>query len=100
MRPQVIFNEIRDRDPCMLRWVDIMARIGGGRAKVKFEAPFFCWVCDQILMIEDYAYAGSDFRGDIDLPLPPGAQWRDIGKKRNPKMLIMFLYFYILCFYE
>ena len=65
LRPQVVFNEIRARDPCMLRWVEIMARIGGGGAKVKFEAPFFHWLSDQILMIEDYAYAGTDFRISI-----------------------------------
>ena len=57
MRPQVIFTEFRARDPCMLRWVEIMAHTGGGRAKVKFKASFFRWLSDQILMIEDYAYA-------------------------------------------
>ena len=61
-----------------------MARTGGGKAKVKFEAAFFCQLRDQILMIEDYAYAGKDFRGDPDLPLPPGAQWGDIGKNKKP----------------
>ena len=77
-----------------------MARIGGGRAKVKFEAAFFHWMHDQILMIEDYAYVGTNFRDDTNLPLAPGAQWGDICKKQNPKMLIMFLYFifYVLCF--
>ena len=49
-------------------------------------------------MIEDYAYVGKDFRGDPNLPLPLGAQWGDIGNKKNPKMVIMFLCFYILCF--
>ena len=44
MRPQVIFTEFRDRNPCMLRWVEIMARTGGGRAKVKFKAAFFRWL--------------------------------------------------------
>ena len=44
MRPQVIFTELRARDPRMLRWVEIMARTGGGRAKVKFEAAFFRWL--------------------------------------------------------
>ena len=66
----------------MLQWVEIMARTRGGRAKVKFEAPFFRWLNDQILMIEDYAYAGTDIQGDPNLPLPPGAQWGDIGKKQ------------------
>ena len=29
-------------------------------------------------MVEDYAYVGTDFRGDPDLSLPPGAQWGDV----------------------
>ena len=49
-------------------------------------------------MVEDYAYAGTDFRGNPDLPLPPSAQWGDIGKKQNPKMEIVFLCFYVLYF--
>ena len=73
MRPQVILIELRDRYPCMLRWVEIMAHTGGSKAKVKFEAAFLCWLRDQILMIEDYVYARTDFRGDPDLPLPPSA---------------------------
>ena len=48
-----------------------MARIGAGSGKVKFGDPFFRWLRDQILMVEDYAYAGTDFRGDPDLSLPP-----------------------------
>ena len=77
----MVFIELRERDPRMLRWVEIMARTGVDRGKVKFGAPFFRWMNDQILMIEDYAYAGTDFRGDPNLPLPPSAQWGDIGKK-------------------
>ena len=34
---------------------------------------------DHILMIEDYAYAGTEFRGDPDLPLLIDAQWGGIG---------------------
>jgi hypothetical protein len=34
-----------------------------------------------MLMIDDYAYAGLDFRGDPDLALPEDAQWGDLGKK-------------------
>ena len=68
---------------------------------MKFEATFFHWLQYQILMIEDYAYAGTDFRGDPNLPLPPGAQWGDIGNKKKPKMvtiLLCFLYFmFFMC---
>ena len=59
-----------------------MARTGGGGAKVKFKAAFFHWMSNQILMIEDYAYVGTDVLGDYDVPLPPSAQWGDIGKKK------------------
>ena len=41
LRPQVVFTDLRERDPRMMRWVRIMARMGVGRGKVKFGAPFF-----------------------------------------------------------
>ena len=55
----------------MLRWVQVMARTGVGRGKVKFGDPFFRCLRDQLLMVEDYAYVGIDFSGDLDLFLPP-----------------------------
>ena len=77
----MIFTELRPRDPRMLRWVELMAHTRGGRVKVKYDAGFFHWLEDQFLMIEDYAYAGTEFRGDPDLPLPSDSQWGDIGNK-------------------
>ena len=81
MRPQMVFTEMRARDPRMLRWVQIMACTRAYRGEVKFSDPFFRWLRDQILIMEDYAYAGTNFNEDPDLPLPPGGQWGDIGKK-------------------
>ena len=79
-----------------------MARIGASRGRVKFGDAFFRWLRDQMLMVEDYAYAGIDFIGDLDLPLPPGGKLGDIGKKQ--KTLIMenaFMFFYVLyIFYD
>ena len=76
-----------------------MARTGAGRGKVKFCDPFFRWLRDQILMVEDYACAGNDFSGDPDLPLPPGGQWGDISKKQKPlKWTYCFYVFYVLYF--
>ena len=60
-----------------------MARIGVGRGKVKFGDPFFQWMRDQLLMVEDYAYMGTEFKGDPNLPLPPDAQWGNIDKKQK-----------------
>ena len=73
-----------------------MARIGAGRGRVKFSDPFFRWLRDHMLMVEEYAYACTDFIGDLDLPLPPGGQWGDIGKKQETLKMEFFLCF--LCF--
>ena len=69
------------REPQMRRWVEIMARHGGGHVYT-YPAAFFHWVERQIICIDDYAYAGSDFRNDPDMVLPPGGRWDiDLGKK-------------------
>ena len=60
-----------------------MARTRACRGKVKFGDPFFQWLRDQLLMVEDYVYTGTDFSGDPDLLLPPSGQWGDIGKKQK-----------------
>ena len=60
-----------------------MAHTRVGKGKVKFSDPFFRWLRDQLLMVEDYAYVGTDFSGDPYLPLPPSGQWGDIDKKQR-----------------
>ena len=78
-----------------------MARIGAGKGRVKFGDPFFRWLWDQMLMVEDYAYAGRDFIGDPDLPLPPGGKWGDIGKKQETlTMENVFMFFMFYIFYD
>ena len=50
-------------------------------------------------MVEDYAYVGMKFSGDLDLPLPPGRQWGDIGKKQETlKWTYCFYVFDVLYF--
>ena len=74
-----------------------MARMGVGSDRVKFGDAFFRWLWDQMLMVEDYAYAGTNFTGDPDLPLPPGGQWGDIGKKQETlKMKNIFMFYIFL----
>ena len=50
-------------------------------------------------MVEDYAYVGTDFIENPDLPHPPGGQWGNIGKKQETlkwmKCFLCFLMFYI-----
>ena len=78
-----------------------MARRGAGRGRVKFGDAFFRWRQDYMFMVEDYAYAGTDFTGDPDLPLPPGGQWGDISKKQETlKMENVFMFFMFYIFYD
>ena len=51
-------------------------------------------------MIKDYDYAGTDFQGDPDLPLPADAQWGDIGKKNAQDVDYFFCIFMFYNFYE
>jgi hypothetical protein len=80
LRLQVEWGIPAPQDPRMKRWVDLMARHAAGPI-VRYNDVFFDWLRTQMLMVDDYAYVGLDFRGDPDLALPEGSQWGDIGKK-------------------
>jgi hypothetical protein len=80
LRLQVEWGLPAPTDPRMLRWCQLMARHVAGPI-IKYNDAFFDWLRPQMLMVDDYAYAGLDFRGDPDLALPEGAQWGDLGKK-------------------
>ena len=67
----------------MAQWTELMARIGGGIPTNPFSPDFWDWWAEQAPNIDDYAYAGVDFRQDPDLPLPPGAAWGPAGKKNT-----------------
>lgn len=82
------------REPRMRRWVDIMSRHGGGHV-YSYSLALFSWLCRQLIMIEDYTYAGTDFRNDLDLVFPPGSQWdADLGE-RNIFYVFEFCDFFI-----
>jgi hypothetical protein len=75
-------------DPHMRRWFNLMV-CHGGIPTITYGPTFFQWLRDQLIMIGDYAYFGVDFLSDLDLAIPEGAQWGDIGKKD----------FFIICFF-
>ena len=39
-----------------------------------------------------------DLRGDLEMPLPPGSAYGDIGNESRPSLLILFELFNFLCF--
>ena len=78
---QIDVEEPGRREPQMRRWVEIMARHGRGHVYT-YPATFVHWVERKIICIDDYAYAGSDFRNNPDMMLSPGGRWDiDLVKK-------------------
>jgi hypothetical protein len=74
---------------------------------IRYDDTFFDWLQPQMLMVDNYAYAGLDFRGDPDLVLPEDAQWGDLGKKYTHflflnvfEFLIIFKCFCFICLFE
>ena len=58
-----------------------MRRLGGGRVANPYPTNFFPWWQRQIVAIDDYPYAGIDFCGDPNMPLPPEVTYGDIGNE-------------------
>lgn len=59
-----------------------MARhIGGEGPMILYTPDFFGWMECQIIMIEDFLYAGMYYTDDPYMPLPVGMKWGDLGKK-------------------
>ena len=84
LSPRVDVPLHKVRDPSQRRWADAMHRLGGGRVSNPYPADLFSWWRRQVVSINDYPYAGIDFRGDPDMPLPPGSAYDDIGNKSKP----------------
>ena len=57
-----------------------------------YPADFFPWWRQEIVATDDYPYVGIDFRGDPDMPLPPGSAYGDIGNESQPS------FYFFLCF--
>ena len=72
------------RSPCQPRlsqWGDIFLRQGGGDiVHSVYDDDFYTWWERQLPALEQFPYAGMDFRGDPNLVLPPGGIWGEMGK--------------------
>ena len=81
LRPRVAVSISTPRDPRMGRWADLMKCLGGREVpQTAFDDDFLTSWDQQIIAVDDYPYAGLDFRGDPDLALPPNAAWGEIYK--------------------
>ena len=68
------------RQPRLSKWEEIFLRQGsGGLVQRVYDDDFYLWWEQQLPALEQYPYAGMDFRGDNDLVLPPGGVWGASG---------------------
>ena len=71
-----------------------------------YDDDFYIWWERQLPTLEQFLYAGMDFRGDPDLVLPPGGAWGELGKSflifnifkffMNFKMIDIYMYVQVL----
>ena len=74
MRLWAIVPSFIARDPTMLKWSGLLVRLGGGH-QPHFSEDFFSCLDQDILVMDDYGYAGIDFHNDLNLVLPEGYDW-------------------------
>ena len=74
MRPWAAVPSFTARDTAMLKWSGLLVRLGSGR-QPHFSEDFFSRLDQDILVVDDYGYAGIDFRNDPDLVLVEGDDW-------------------------
>ena len=72
--------------------------LGKGRVSNPYPTDFFPWWRRWIIAIDDYPYAEIDFQGDLDMPLPLGASYGDIGNESQTLFFNFFELLNFLCF--
>ena len=72
------------RSPCqprLSRWGDIFLHQGGGdTVQSVYDDDFYFWWEWHLSALEQFPYVGMDFWGDLDLVLPLGGAWGELGK--------------------
>ena len=80
LSPAVPFPVRSPRQPRMSRLGDIFLRhAGGGSVQSVYDDNFEFWWERQFPALEQFPYAGMDFRGDPNLILPLGGAWGELG---------------------
>lgn len=93
MRPWASIPSFTARDPTMLKRSGLLIRLGGGQ-QPHFSEDFFSHLDQELLVIDDYGYAGIDFCNDPDLVLTEGDDWDStLGKKHALSLLSAVIFF-------
>jgi hypothetical protein len=60
-------------DPAMAQWTVLLRWQRGGRVPTPYNDEFFLWWRQHVIALDEYHYTRIDFRGYLEIPLPPGS---------------------------
>ena len=66
--------------PRITWWGDVFLRRGGGEIHGGYDNDFYAWWSHQVPGLEHFPYGGLYFCGDLELILPPGKAWGEMGE--------------------
>ena len=72
MQPKVSLISHPVTEPHMERWTSLSPGFGNDPSSFIFTVDLFAWWRRQLAVIEDFPYAGVDFKSSVDLVLPKG----------------------------
>lgn len=75
--------------------MDLMERLGGGEQTHAYDMDYFDWLDEQAIMIDDYAYVGTNFHHGPELVFPLGEQLSDLGECLCVFEFIKFLNYFV-----
>jgi hypothetical protein len=96
MQPQVPLISCPTIEPRMEQWMSLSSRLGNEPLTFLFTIDFFAWWGRQLVVIEDFPYAGVEFRGNANLVLLEGTQWDASGTKDHNLVNFVFVF---ICFW-
>ena len=96
MQPWDTIPSFTARDSTMLKWLGLLTRLSGGR-QPHFLEDIFSRLDQDMLMVDDYGYAGIDFRNDPDLVLFEGEDWDAALGKKHVISFHVVIFFYMFC---
>jgi hypothetical protein len=72
LHPRVLLEASGAREPRLRWWSTVLVHHGGGKGGHYFTTQVAQIWRQMLQVILRYLYAGVDFRGDLDMVLPPG----------------------------
>ena len=99
LSPKVTLSHPHSCELRLTTWRDVLVRQGGGDIRDGYDDEFYSWWIRQVPAFEQFPYAGLEFQGDIELMLPLGDAWGEMGNSFAFHIFDFYEYFVNKCIY-